>query len=407
MAGEPAAPSGPPPGPVSGPSAGPTSGAGSGPTSESAASPPGVDGAGQQPPAGPPPRTLVSGSGGGHRPPWWRRPRSLVAAGALVVLAVVLAVVLVERQPKTGQATVAAPKATLQAAGSPGPDPFTGSVAVAASRTASSSPASSSPASPSPVVSASGSASGSGSVDGGSVGLYGGTERSSSCDVPQLSAFLTSHPDKGQAWAGVEGITLSDLPGYLNSLTPAVLRVDTRVTNHGFAAGAATSFQSVLQAGSAVLVDSRGVPRARCACGNPLLPPIEGTTVGFAGTPWPGFHAESVVTVKPAAAPVHTLVMVDQDSGSWFGRPVGSTGGDDTAVQPPSGSPSRTASASASASAAASAATSAATSTSASASGTSTKTSHSAGTGSSAPTSSAHTSSPATGGGAGTSYASP
>ena len=63
------------------------------------------------------------------------------------------------------------------------------------------------------------------------------------------------------------------VPAFLRGLTPVVLRADTRVTNHGFRDGSATSFQSVLQAGTAVLVDDHGAPRVRCACGNPLKAP--------------------------------------------------------------------------------------------------------------------------------------
>ena len=48
------------------------------------------------------------------------------------------------------------------------------------------------------------------------------------------------------------------VPGYLRSLTPVQLRMDTRVTNHGYRDGAATSYQAVLQTGTAVLVDDRG-----------------------------------------------------------------------------------------------------------------------------------------------------
>jgi hypothetical protein len=77
---------------------------------------------------------------------------------------------------------------------------------------------------------------------------------------------------------------------YIDSLTPVLLRSDTRVTNHGFRDGWATPYQAVLQAGTAVLVDNTGVPRARCACGNPLTPPqAVPTTPTYQGTPWPGF----------------------------------------------------------------------------------------------------------------------
>ena len=46
------------------------------------------------------------------------------------------------------------------------------------------------------------------------------------------------------------------------------------MTNHSFVDGRAVAFQSILQAGTAVLVDKDGVPVARCRCGNPLLEPI-------------------------------------------------------------------------------------------------------------------------------------
>ncbi|PZT71125.1 hypothetical protein DN402_02310 [Streptomyces sp. SW4] len=49
-----------------------------------------------------------------------------------------------------------------------------------------------------------------------------------------------------------------------------MLRADTRVTGHGLRGGRPVGGQAVLQAGTAVLVDDRGVPRVRCAGGNPL-----------------------------------------------------------------------------------------------------------------------------------------
>ncbi|MGF1429347.1 DUF6777 domain-containing protein, partial [Kitasatospora sp. LaBMicrA B282] len=295
------------------------------------------------PPPPPPPRTLVGAAGSGPRPPWWRRPRSLVLAGILVAVAVVVAVLLVERQPKKSNAAgssstgTAAPRVTLQAASANGQDPYTGSVTVSASAGA----ATGASASASGTAPAGSGGTGTGSVSGATVGLYGGTERNTSCDVDQLADFLTSHPDKGRAWAGVEGIDISRIPAYLHSLTSVVLRVDTRVTNHGFANGAATSFQSVLQAGSAVLVDDHGVPRARCACGNPLLPPIVDTAAPqYTGDSWPAFRADSVVTVQPAPAPVSSLTLVDPQSGQWFTRPVGGDGSTDRGTSPPSSSPS-------------------------------------------------------------------
>ena len=114
----------------------------------------------------------------------------------------------------------------------------------------------------------------SGVVSGSSTGLYGGTGENA-CDIDKLVAFLLANPDIGAAWAEVQGIDPSELEDFIRGLTPAVLLQNTLVTNHGYSDGEATPFLAVLEAGTAVLVDEDGIPRARCACGNPLLVPEE------------------------------------------------------------------------------------------------------------------------------------
>ncbi|MFI9273040.1 DUF6777 domain-containing protein [Kitasatospora sp. NPDC052896] len=287
------------------------------------------------------PHMVMAGGDGGPRRPWWRRPRSLALGAVVAGLVVGLGAVLVERQPETNQPVVASVPVLLQAADEPGPDPFTGSVA------SSSAGPSGSPSGGPPLAVASASTVGSRSVDGGTAGLYGGTERLGSCEVAKLTDYLVGHVDKAHAWAGVEGVRVGDIPFYLGRLTPVVLRSDTRVTNHGFADGLATGFQSVLRAGTAVLIDNRGLPRVRCACGNPLLPPaVPSGPVTFTGPAWPGFRVDELVTVVPAGAPVTAFVIRDRSRGSWFSRPVGGSGGDDQPVPSPrpsaSGSPSAT-----------------------------------------------------------------
>ncbi|WP_344466563.1 DUF6777 domain-containing protein [Kitasatospora kazusensis] len=254
-------------------------------------------------------------SGGRPRRPWWHGRRGIALGAGVLVAAGVLTVVLTNQG---GKGTVqAAQQVALQPVAATGPDPFTGSVAAVS-------------ATPSPVSPPSVAASVSGAertVQGAAVGLYGGSTQIASCDVPKLSDFLTSpgNEAKARAWAGVEGIDPSAIPAYLRSLTPVVLRVDTRVTNHGFRDGVATPFQSVLQAGTAVLVDSRGLPRARCACGNPLLPPAAlSANPVFAGTAWPAFQEHEVVVVSPAPSPVNRIVVVDPSSGESFAASVGS-----------------------------------------------------------------------------------
>jgi hypothetical protein len=158
-------------------------------------------------------------------------------------------------------------------------------------------------------------------VNGAAPGLYGGTQNNAACDPEQMISFLMASPDKALAWAGVQGIGPADIPTYVRSLTPVVLRADTRVTNHGFANGVATSNPSILQRGTAVLVDQFGIPRARCSCGNPLTPPIPITTSPtYVGDPWPGFDPSAVVVVTNVTnVVVNNFVVVDLNGG-YFGR---------------------------------------------------------------------------------------
>ena len=89
------------------------------------------------------------------------------------------------------------------------------------------------------------------------------------------------------------GITPEGIGDYVATLTPVVLLSDTVVTNHGFKNGHATTLTSVLQAGTAVMVDPQGVPRVKCNCGNPLTPPqvVPSDDWKVHGEAWDGFDA--------------------------------------------------------------------------------------------------------------------
>jgi Domain of unknown function (DUF6777) len=218
-------------------------------------------------------------------------------------------------------------KVLLEATSSAGPDAFTTSVSSTPA------PSSTVPATLPPTTVA---AAGLKKVSGVAPGLYGGTRDSASCDVEQMVTFMGANPGKAQAWAQTEGITVDQIPEYVRGLTPVVLRADTRVTNHGFAGGKATPRQAVLQAGTAVLVDKTGVPRAKCACGNPLLPPAQAANASFTGAAWSGFKATETVAVNPGP-PVDKFTLVDPSNGQQFSRPVGGTGSSDTPVSQPTG----------------------------------------------------------------------
>jgi hypothetical protein len=117
----------------------------------------------------------------------------------------------------------------------------------------------------------------SGTVDSSTPGLYrgrtyGGTG-TNICDVEKMIEFLTYYEDRGRAWAEIQGIPFETLPEYLRSLTPVFVTQDINVRMYGFKDGAAYGYDAVIGAGTALLIDDQGIPRARCACGNPLLPP--------------------------------------------------------------------------------------------------------------------------------------
>ncbi|MCX5329733.1 DUF6777 domain-containing protein [Streptomyces sp. NBC_00140] len=200
----------------------------------------------------------------------------------------------------------------LQPVAAPGPDPFTDSTQT-------------STATPSPVTRTQQPAqSGVRSISGGTPGLYGGTVGSGSCDVNRQIGHLTADRAKGWAFAQVEGISQDSIPSYLRSLTSVVLRADTRVTNHGYRDGRTTTYQSVLQSGTAVLVDTRGVPRVRCACGNPLTPAraTSGGTV-TSGRPWSGYRHGPVVVVAPAPRVITHITIIDIVDNTWIERRCG------------------------------------------------------------------------------------
>ncbi|MFI1438625.1 DUF6777 domain-containing protein [Streptomyces fructofermentans] len=328
-------PTGPPSGPLSGPTRPhPTPPPGGGtpsspPASGSGGGPSGPMGGGPGGPGGPDgPDGPARGSGGGPERPWWKSVPRIALIATAVVAAVVLIVVLT--RPDDG-GSEAGGEVFLQAASKTGPDPFTESTAEKSSTE---------PVTPSPVDTPD-SGNVTRGVEGSAPGLYGGTRNVASCDVEKQISALQDAPAKNQAFASVLELQPGDVPAYLRSLTPVQLRMDTRVTNHGYRDGKATSYQAVLQTGTAVLVDDRGVPRVRCACGNPLLPPVAlKSTPKRTGDSWASYDPANVVVVTPAPQVVDVFVMYDPESDEWFGREKGDTGDKDKKTDPPPDRPS-------------------------------------------------------------------
>ena len=107
-------------------------------------------------------------------------------------------------------------------------------------------------------------------------------------------------------------MTVAQIPQYIRELTPVLLRSDTRVTNNGFFDGRPAPRQAVLEADTAVLVDGYGVPRTRCACGNPVTHPIPTrTTPTYTGDQWTRFTPQTTVVVQPPAQPITIIILID------------------------------------------------------------------------------------------------
>ena len=179
-------------------------------------------------------------------------------------------------------------------------------------------------------------------VSGATAGLYGGTLDAASCDPGKLVDFLEQNPDKAAAWAGVVGIRPSEIRSYVATLTPVILRSDTRVTNHGWVNGRANPIPAVLQAGTAVLVDRYGQPVTKCNCGNPLSPPQPVSTPVYTGTRWPQFSPTSITVINQSTTVINVFVLVDVRTGEEFGRPSGTTGASDGPVPSDSGTSTTT-----------------------------------------------------------------
>ncbi|MFJ3310674.1 DUF6777 domain-containing protein [Streptomyces sp. NPDC086549] len=172
-----------------------------------------------------------------------------------------------------------------------------------------------------------------GEYSGSRAGLYGGSLKTSSCNVRRLLAFLRNPANrkKAEAWAQILGLDPSGIGHFLlHEVTPVLLGNDTLVRNHGYEKGKATDYDSVLQAGMAVLVDIHGVPAVKCNCGNPLTSASTDIhaeiKVEFKGGKW-DFKNKRVVKVTATKEPRKSLVLADVHSPDKdIQRPVGADG---------------------------------------------------------------------------------
>ncbi len=130
-------------------------------------------------------------------------------------------------------------------------------------------------------------------------------------DPETLISYLAAHPqaaaawvkalnsDPSLSWSGGRRVDVQQIPAYLHELTPRSIDADLRVTDYQFFNGAAIAIQSILESGTIVLVDAKGVSRVRCASGNPLAPMIPlRMRPSYRGTPWSGFQPQRVIVIQ-------------------------------------------------------------------------------------------------------------
>jgi hypothetical protein len=263
---------------------------------------------------------------------WSTRRKTQVVLGGLTVIVLVLGLAyavpaLLKKQAGPVVAGPVQAEVVQEPAGTPGSDPFTQSVAAADNPSvAGVAPAEGTGAAP--------------STAGDTEALYAGTRNNPGSDPARLASSLQGDPAEAAGWAGVQGIAPSAVGSFISGLTPVLLRADVRVTDYGWRNGQPVARQSVLQAGTAVLVDALGQPRVRSVSGSPLGSPLHVSAAPrYTGASWAGFTPKNIEVVAPAPIPVDHFVIYDLGTGQTFVRPVGTLGSADYPVEAPPAPP--------------------------------------------------------------------
>ncbi|WP_030829945.1 DUF6777 domain-containing protein [Streptomyces hygroscopicus] len=164
---------------------------------------------------------------------------------------------------------------------------------------------------------------------GDTPGLYGGVRNRQPCDRQGLLHDLDADKRKGAAWSRIQHLgSADDIPGYVQRLTSVTLRSDTYAKTYGYRGGV-KPVSAVLQAGTAVFVDQRGVPVVKCDSGNPVrisAPPRHAKPT-FTGPQWNGFSRSTVTVIQPASKNVKQLVLVGVGKTELLKRPLGDGNG--------------------------------------------------------------------------------
>lgn len=155
-------------------------------------------------------------------------------------------------------------------------------------------------------------------------GIYGTGGEADACEASDLANLFVDEAEHTRDFAEIIGVDPEEMSSYIMGLTSTYLARDTWVTNYYLDdAGQLASYQSVMEAGTAVLVDSYGVPRVRCASGSPLQERNEDLADPRSGEPtWEDYNGKDVVSVAPGDE-LDELDYIDVNNGDLRKRPLG------------------------------------------------------------------------------------
>ncbi|MGV9848049.1 DUF6777 domain-containing protein [Streptomyces sp. NPDC003442] len=159
---------------------------------------------------------------------------------------------------------------------------------------------------------------------GDTPGLYAGVRNRQPCERQGLLHDLDADKKKGAAWSKVQHISPDGIPDFVNRLTSVTLRSDTYAKTYGYRGGV-KPVSAVLQAGTAVFVDERGLPVVKCDSGNPVKvsAPPRNAKPTFTGPEWNGFSKSTVTVIRPGTKNAKHLVLVGIGKAELLKRPLG------------------------------------------------------------------------------------